>query len=78
MPPKFDKRTPARSDKLNIRKGPPRIFVRPWDGVPSMLDGFAMLRGIESKYGKVKAFRFVRVCYFRFQPFTLTLEWTQP
>ena len=26
-----------------------------------MLDGFAMIRGIEKKYGKVKSFKFIRV-----------------
>lgn len=61
MPPKFNKKTHTRSGKANARNSPPRIFVRPWDGVPSMVDGFAMLRGIENKYGKVKAFKFTRV-----------------
>ena len=61
MPPKVNKKTYTRSGEVNTEGAPTRLFVRPWDGVPSMLDGFAMLRGIEEKYGKVKAFRFTRV-----------------
>jgi hypothetical protein len=61
MPPKLDKKPHTRSGNVDTQNELPRIFVRPWDGVPSMLDGFAMLRGIEKKYGKVKAFRFIRV-----------------
>jgi len=37
-----------------------RLFVRPWDGIPSMPDAFAMVRGIERKYGKVKSFKLMR------------------
>jgi len=55
----------------------PRVFVRPWDGVPSMLDGFAMLRGIENKYGKIKAFNFVRVSFAPARSRSM-LGWTQP
>ena len=61
IPPRLDKKTHTRNDEgCGVR---PRIFVRPWDGVPSMLDGFAMLRGIENKYGKIKTFAFVRVSF---------------
>ena len=77
MPPKLDKKTHTRNGRANTQGTPPRIFVRPWDGVPSMIDGFAMLRGIESKYGKVRAFKFIRVCWFRFRSFEFTLGWTQ-
>ena len=62
MPPRLHKKTHPRNGKVNAEGGPPRIFVRPWDGVPSMIDGFAMLRGIENRYGKVKSFKFMRVC----------------
>ena len=61
MPPKLDRKTHKHNDRVSTKGAPPKIFVRPWDGVPSMLDGFAMLRGIENKYGKVKAFKFIRV-----------------
>ena len=64
MPPKQYK-GPRTHGEVNPQNFPPRIFVRPWDGVPSMLDGFAMIRGIENEYGKVKAFRFLRVRSFR-------------
>lgn len=60
MPPKLNKKVHIRNGKVNTEKAP-QIFVRPWDGVPSMLDGFAMLWGIEQKYGKVKTFKFMRV-----------------
>jgi len=73
MPPRVDKKMYNRSGEGSVR---PRIFVRPWDGVPSMLDGFAMLRGIEDKYGKIRAFTFVRVS-FASGSFTLVLVWTQ-
>lgn len=66
MPPRLGKKKQTRVGKVDTETGPPRIFVRPWDGVPSMIDGFAMLRGIESKYGKLKAFRFIRVRQIRF------------
>jgi len=60
MPPKLNKKPRIRRGKGIVPKGPHRLFVRPWDGVPSMVDGFAMLRGIENKYGKIKAFKFIR------------------
>jgi len=63
IPPKLDEKNHTRSGKTGTQNRPPRIFVRPWDGVPSMLDGFAMLRGIENKYGKIKAFNFIRVSF---------------
>ena len=77
MPPKQDKKVRPRGNKGYVNRGPPRIFVRPWDGVPSMLDGFAMLRGIENNYGKVKSFKFIRVRQFRSQSFLFVLGWTQ-
>ena len=63
MPPRLDKKTHTRSGNAYARSVRPKMFVRPWDGVPSMIDGFAMLRGIENKYGKIKAFTFVRVSF---------------
>ncbi|KAF9650981.1 hypothetical protein BDM02DRAFT_3184918 [Thelephora ganbajun] len=60
IPPKYNKKTYIHSGKVDTQSGPPRLFIRPWDGVPSMLDGFVMLRGIEKKYGKIKAFKFTR------------------
>lgn len=72
-----------KPDTSKIRFNPdellhPRLFVRPWDGIPSMVDGFAMLRGIERKYGKIKTFKFIRVRRFRLRSFVLALGWTQP
>jgi len=61
MPPRLNKKTRILNNRVVTKSGPPRIFVRPWDGVPSMPDGFAMLRGIENKCGKIKAFKFLRV-----------------
>lgn len=55
------KKEHKRKGQADAQADFPSIFVRPWDGVPSMIDGFAMLRGIERKYGKIKAFRFIRV-----------------
>lgn len=76
MPPKFKKRADTRNDRaiVNIKEGSSRLFVRPWDGVPGMPDGFAMLRGIEKKYGKIKSFKFIRVRRFRLRSFVLALN----
>ncbi|KAF9782401.1 hypothetical protein BJ322DRAFT_218328 [Thelephora terrestris] len=58
LPPK--KKTDPPADSGGTKNSLQRLFVRPWDGVPAMPDGFAMLRGIEKKYGKVKTFKFIR------------------
>ena len=65
MTPKFEETTDLCGAGPDTKRGPPRLFVRPWDGVPSMVDAFAMLRGIEKKYGKIRTFEFVRVRRFR-------------
>lgn len=66
MPPKLNKKKVTPNDGVGTKNIPRRLFVRTWDGVPSMPDGFAMLRGIEKKYGKIKTFKFIRVRCFRF------------
>jgi hypothetical protein len=38
-----------------------RLFVRPWDGISSLPDAYAIIRGIERRYGKIKSFRMLRV-----------------
>jgi hypothetical protein len=37
------------------------LFVRTWDGIPSIAHALAIIRGLESRYGKVREFRFGRV-----------------
>ena len=37
------------------------IFIRPWDGVNSMPEAYAIIRGVERKYGKIRNFMMLRV-----------------
>ena len=48
-------RYPAR------RSGKQSLYIRPWDGVTSMPEAFAILRSLEHKYGKFKYYQFLRV-----------------
>ena len=48
------------------REGPKNIlYVRPWDGVTSTVEAFAIVRSIERRYGRLKWFHFLRVCQYR-------------
>lgn len=61
-------RYPAR------RSGKQSLYIRPWDGVTSMPEAFAILRSLEHKYGKFKYYQFLRVRITRFlSPLTLKL-----
>src|ERR1700734_3698516 len=37
------------------------IYVRPWSHPASMAEAFAIIRGIERKYGRIRDFKWVRV-----------------
>lgn len=41
---------------------PRMIFVRPWDGLPTMAHAFAIIRDIERRFGKIQEFAIIRVC----------------
>ena len=45
----------------NNTEGLTTLWVRSWDGVPSMPEGLAVMRAIERRYGKLKYFQFFRV-----------------
>ena len=69
----------------HIRSLHPRmIFVRPWDGIPSMVHAFAIIREIESRFGKVQEFVVLRVRtppHYSFMPDMLhyrTLTYRRP
>ncbi len=43
----------AKSDK--------NIYIRSWDDIGSMPEFFALLRGVEKRFGRVQEFRLPRV-----------------
>lgn len=61
----FPVQTPlAAKLRRERRKGQGTIFIRPWDGVKSMPEAFAIIRGVERKYGKIRDFMLMRVTSF--------------
>lgn len=36
------------------------IFVRPWDGISSMVEGLALIRGLERRYGEIQEYQLMR------------------
>lgn len=48
-------RTHARDKKV--------LYIRPWDGITSTPEAYAILRAIERRYGKLKHYHFLRVRY---------------
>jgi hypothetical protein len=52
----------AQTQREGARTFHPRmIFVRPWDGIPTISHAFAIVRGIERRFGKIQEFVVLRV-----------------
>lgn len=47
-------------------RNPTTIFVRPWEGVPTMVHVFAIVRSIEKMFGKIDEIIVPRVCFILF------------
>lgn len=45
---------------------PRMIFVRPWDGIPTMAHAFAVVCEIERQFGRIQEFVVVRVRIYSF------------
>lgn len=39
------------------------VFIKPWDGIKSMVEAFAILRAVERKYGRLREYKFIRVSW---------------
>ncbi|KAI0937759.1 hypothetical protein AcW1_003834 [Taiwanofungus camphoratus] len=50
---KINPRKARSSQRTEVKPG---LFVRPWDGISSMAEVFAMIRGIERKYGRIREY----------------------
>jgi hypothetical protein len=38
------------------------IYIKSWDNLESIADGFAVIRAVERKYGRIREFKFMTVC----------------
>lgn len=37
------------------------IFIKPWDGIKSIVEAYAVIRGVEKQYGQLREYKFMRV-----------------
>ena len=52
---------PGTPSAVHFRKSRNCVYVRSWDAINSMPEFFAMLRGVEKRFGRVREFRLNRV-----------------
>jgi hypothetical protein len=52
---------PNSSNVTRNRMTGSTLYIRPFDGITSMPEAFAVLRAVERRYGKMKHYQFVKV-----------------
>lgn len=57
-PPDFDSKS---SDSPNVSAQTNAVFIRPWEGISSMPELLAIVRGLERHYGRIREYGVARV-----------------
>lgn len=54
---------PTPTDDASLLNRSRTLYIRPFDGITSMPEAFAVLRAVERRYGKMKHFNFIKVIH---------------